>query len=219
MREGPAIAFTPPTWGEPQCLSASAAKHWGPTVMSSPTAGRLARSPIKPRSAPGRYRDRLERVWQLQPDAEQPGVIWAGCRADVVVAQHELPASDSIWSRACGTTRTEPSAPWVRWGRRPTRSFWIPRTPNNLVGGDEHWRCLTRRRTPGRRGRRPIAVSPPTSCRALNRVRPVRAQGGGRCGRTSTALRAESPRGCIAATTPVGVGSRSPAGLPADFGS
>jgi hypothetical protein len=80
MREVPSIAFTPKTWGAPQMLIGIRSEHWGPTVMSSADAGQTWHEPDHAAiSFPAETGAALERVWQLQPDPEHAGVIWAGC--------------------------------------------------------------------------------------------------------------------------------------------
>lgn len=87
MREIPAVGFVPAQPGPggedadlPRLLVGVRSEHWGPTVARSDDLGATwdetqegsVRFPPDTQAA-------LERVWQLHPDPQRPGVVWAGC--------------------------------------------------------------------------------------------------------------------------------------------
>src|SRR5712691_9797120 len=82
MREVPAVAFAPPAaaGGPPRLLVGVRSEHWGPGVVRSDDLGGSwqetdhgsVRFPADTAAA-------LERVWQIQPDPDRPGVVWSGC--------------------------------------------------------------------------------------------------------------------------------------------
>jgi hypothetical protein len=75
MREVPALA-----WDGDRLLAGVRSEHWGPTVATSSDLGRTW---TEPENGAIRFPEdtgaALERVWQLAPDANRPGVVWAGC--------------------------------------------------------------------------------------------------------------------------------------------
>jgi hypothetical protein len=78
MQEVPAVAFG---HGEPPRLMAGVrSEHWGPTVARSDDLGaswqETERGSVRFPEDTGAA---LERIWQIQPDAARPGVVWAGC--------------------------------------------------------------------------------------------------------------------------------------------
>ena len=82
MNEVPSVAFGPPAAAErpPRLLIGVRSEHWGPTVARSDDLGTSwqetdqgsIRFPADTGAA-------LARVWQLHPDPDRAGVVWAGC--------------------------------------------------------------------------------------------------------------------------------------------
>lgn len=80
MNEVPSVAIDT-RGGRNRLLAGLRSEHWGPTVVRSDDLGATWSEPDNGaiRFSPDDGAT-LERVWQLQPDAEdRPGVVWAGC--------------------------------------------------------------------------------------------------------------------------------------------
>lgn len=78
--EIPSLAWDDLAGEAPAVLVAVRSEHWGPTVVRSPDLGQTWDEPQEGAIRfPEDTRVALERVWQLQPDAHRPGVVWAGC--------------------------------------------------------------------------------------------------------------------------------------------
>ncbi|MDQ2836622.1 MAG: exo-alpha-sialidase [Actinomycetota bacterium] len=110
MHEIPSIAID--TRGDrTRILVGVRSEHWGPTVAHSDDLGQ---SWVEPEHGaiqfPPDTEAALERVWQLQPDAEsRPGVVWAGCEPI------------SVWKSTDGGEHFELNRPL--WDH-PHRSEW-----------------------------------------------------------------------------------------------
>lgn len=79
MSEVPSLAWVDGENG-PTLLAGAMSPHWGPSVASSTDLGATWQE-VEGGSMHFGPDDgaTLERVWQLQPDPREPGVVWAGC--------------------------------------------------------------------------------------------------------------------------------------------
>jgi photosystem II stability/assembly factor-like uncharacterized protein len=81
MREVPSLAFapSPPGVAGPRLLVGVRSEHWGPGVARSDDLGATwVETEEAAMRFPADAGAALERVWQLHPDPDRPGVVWAG---------------------------------------------------------------------------------------------------------------------------------------------
>lgn len=113
MQEVPAVAWDVAAGnGSPRLLVGVRTEHWGPTVASSDDLGGSWQEPDHGAIRfPEDTEAALERVWQLVPDPQRPGRVWAGCEP------HSLWRSDDG-----GRAFTLNQALW----EHPHKEHWFP---------------------------------------------------------------------------------------------
>ncbi|MFN8172058.1 MAG: hypothetical protein U0R65_09350 [Candidatus Nanopelagicales bacterium] len=81
MAEFSAVAYAPRGDGaNPRLVVGARSWFWGPSVLTSDDGGRTWSDPEAGAIAfPEDAGAALERVWTLEPDPYEPGVVWAGC--------------------------------------------------------------------------------------------------------------------------------------------